>query len=500
MEENLKWKYSDKYTRDLKTLRYVLWGSLIIEIAAGVELISYPIKEIANATGSMDLLYIIVVLLCTVFTFLKLYKLPIKNMNKLAAVVLGLPMIPLAMVNLMSVTLYVPIYAFTILYTAAISCEQKTLRVISFIPVLMALYKGVMGLRGGSLTTNQAVGLILAVALLCYALNFAAFVSAKFTSHNMGKMADDKELTDTLLANTLAAAEIVADKSEKVGEITSHIRESAVTIAESVEQINAGNQHTCESVENLISMTTRIQDEISNTAVMSTQMAQDFDSADSLLKGGIEMVRSMSAQSEVISEKNSFAVATMQELYENTGKMRAFADEILAISSQTNLLALNASIEAARAGEAGRGFAVVADEIRSLSEQTKATTENITSFIKTISDGASQASDAVAASVQSAEEQNEIVAQAIEKFNEVGITIDSLKDSVDAIHEGTAALRESNTVIVDNISQLSAVTEELTASCEGVEEVTSSNRAEADDAAAYVEELLLAAAKLNANK
>jgi len=89
------------------------------------------------------------------------------------------------------------------------------------------------------------------------------------------------------------------------------------------------------------------------------------------------------------------ARSTIQALAGAVKKIAEVSDLIGGIAGQTNLLALNATIEAARAGEAGRGFAVVAAEVKSLSDQTAKSTEEIGRLIAEIQTSTQAAVDAV---------------------------------------------------------------------------------------------------------
>ena len=129
-------------------------------------------------------------------------------------------------------------------------------------------------------------------------------------------------------------------------------------------------------------------------------------------------------------------------------KIGDLSEVILQISEQTNLLALNAAIEAARAGVAGKGFAVVADEIKKLSENSKNTVNQIQTVTKEVIHSVEHLSSSASALMAF------IDGSVIKDYDGFIVVSDQYSDDA---------------VFVDGlVNDISAVTEELTASSEGI--------------------------------
>jgi len=186
-------------------------------------------------------------------------------------------------------------------------------------------------------------------------------------------------------------------------------------------------------------------------------------------------MQGLQKQSESIAVANAQVNAAMEKLQAKTKEVEDITGMILKISNQTNLLALNASIESARAGEAGRGFAVVADQIRTLAEQTKASTESIAGIVTELNANAEEVVVAVGNSAEATTQQNEMILNAAENFEKLDANMTMLMQDIKEIDTDISGIYEANNKIVENISQLSATSEEITASAEQAKELSAQN-------------------------
>ncbi len=322
--------------------------------------------------------------------------------------------------------------------------------------------------------------------LIIYAL-FVVLVrtgslSKAFSDHALASSEAQSDNLSHMLNEIIDISRTIKEESDSTSQTIDFLLESAVNTAESMEHISESTNVTAENIEEQTGMTHNIQSAIVDAQERSSEMVSIATTSNKEIEVNQQMMEELTAQAAQIRETNKQITEAMTKLSENTREVAAVADIILNISGQTNLLALNASIESARAGEAGRGFAIVAEQIRQLSEETRKSTESITTILSELSINANQVISVMNSSVEATEGQNSMIMKASAAFEKLHSNMAELLKDINEIDYKIGNLSDANNTIVDNITNLSANTEEVTAIAEQTNDLSKQNLEYAEQA------------------
>ncbi len=325
-------------------------------------------------------------------------------------------------------------------------------------------------------------GVVLAASGNLLEDNITARAAKNFDHDTIWAIKDEQEKQNRMMGDILRISDAVKSEVEHTDGLVENLRDSSQVVHSSIQEISISTQITAESVQEQTTMTSRIKDAIGETAENAKVMVEAAEASTRMVDESMDLINQMRASAGTIGETNAHVADSMSQLQDKAKEVEKITEVIFAISSQTNLLALNASIESARAGEAGKGFSVVAGQIRELSEQTRKSTEQIAGIVKELNTNAQEAVDIVGVSIEASKQQNEMIENAAGGFMAIRDNVETLTQRIGDIDAKIENLVESNNKIIENISQLSATSQQVSASALEAEERSKQNEAEAQEA------------------
>lgn len=280
------------------------------------------------------------------------------------------------------------------------------------------------------------------------------------------------QITELAVQTTHSAGEVLKTATE-LSDASRKTAMSAKEIAVATEEIAGGATSLAVEAEKGTDLTSDIDVQMKKVIDANEQMVRSAQEVEKASQQGTAYMGVLIQKTSMTEEMTRSMVEKVDALKESTVSIVKILDVLNNLTKQTNILSLNATIEAARAGAAGKGFMVVADEIRKLADQSRQSigvvgqiTEKIRGEIDETVEVLSDAYPLFQEQIGSVKEANQIFLTVSGQMGELARKLDLVTDSI-------GQLDQSQAVLSDAMTNVSAVAEESSATAEEVASLSS---------------------------
>ena len=299
-----------------------------------------------------------------------------------------------------------------------------------------------------------------------------------------------------LVKSVSAIANEVDAGSEGLASASDEGARAAAGVATSITDVAtaaSSNADTSREVDNAVRT---ITEELASALPAISAVSEASRKAELRTAEGEQRVAEAVSTMDTIADSITRISDRVLEMGAHSQKVEQIVDVIRAIAEQTNLLALNAAIEAARAGEHGRGFSVVASEVKTLAEESAASTDQIADIvlqIKTLLDGLVQEMSSGREGVSAGAE---VVASAGAAFSSIAESVREISARVAAVDNSAKGIQLATEMIGERAGSLVGLADETSTSSEMVAAAAEESAATSQEIGATAEVLSTAAARL----
>ena len=351
----------------------------------------------------------------------------------------------------------------------------------------------------GSLSEDQIANGEIVIAFVILMSVFGIISISKVAK--IGKVTADKadmqrEQSEKLLQTTMEVANSITESIDVAAVETETLGKAIEATQYAMEDLSGGAGDTAAAIAEQQCSTEEIDGYMKGVGESTEEIVAEIGNTEESIHVADDVMNDLLEQVKVSEEKGALVAKEMDELKEYADKMVSIVNLISKVARQTSMLALNASIEAARAGEAGKGFAVVAGEISDLASQTNHATDDINSLIANIGSSLDEVVVAVEELLESNKNQNEYVGQTAGHFREIENSARKISEQAIQLKESVESASAANSAVVESIQNVSAVTEEVSASAIATLESCDRNKESVQKLVEIMEKLREEAAKL----